>query len=157
MRINDALAGVLCLALAVALAAAAWNLPNPAAQPFGPGAFPILLATLLGLAASILLVRGAADTSRGPLLAFADWTGSRAKVARFALVPASVAAYVLFADAAGFVPTAAGILLALLLSGRVPLVRSALLALGGALVVHSIFYLGLGVQLPWGLLQPIRW
>jgi putative tricarboxylic transport membrane protein len=25
------------------------------------------------------------------------------------------------------------------------------------LVVHSLFYIGLKVQLPWGLLEPIRW
>ena len=35
--------------------------------------------------------------------------------------------------------------------------RGPALALAAALVMHSIFYLGLGVQLPWGPLEPVRW
>lgn len=157
MKVNDSLAGVLCLILAAALAAAAWHLPNPAAQPFGPSAFPLLLAVLLGVSASVLVVRGALDAGRGPPIAPAAWARTRAGVARFGLVPAAVLAYVFLVEDLGFIPAAAGVLLVLFLAGRVPPARSAVLALGAALAVHSVFYLGLGVQLPWGLLAPVRW
>jgi putative tricarboxylic transport membrane protein len=157
MKINDVMAGLLFLALAAALASAAWGLPNPSAQPFGPGAFPILIAALMGLCAAILTGTALRNSARGPWIALADWTRSRAHVARFLLVPIAIAAYVLFVDEIGFLIVASAILLVLFLSGRVPVLRSIGLAAGVALLVHSLFYRGLSVQLPWGLLDPIRW
>jgi len=72
-------------------------------------------------------------------------------------VPLAGAFYVLFAETLGFLPAAFAILLALFLSLRLPALRAAALSAAAALMVHTIFYLGLGVQLPWGLLEPIRW
>jgi putative tricarboxylic transport membrane protein len=78
-------------------------------------------------------------------------------VFRFLLVPASIAAYVFFVDVAGFLPTAAAILFCLFLSGHVRPVRAALLSLCIAFLIHTIFYVGLSVQLPWGIMDPVRW
>jgi putative tricarboxylic transport membrane protein len=78
-------------------------------------------------------------------------------VIRFLLVPASVLFYIYFVTSLSFLPTATLILLVLLLSLGV----SPGIALANAvvipLIVHTAFYIGLGVQLPWGLLAPIRW
>jgi len=157
MKINDVLAGALFLALAASLALEAWTLPNPSAQPLGPGAFPLLLAALLGLSAVILLIGSLRAPSRGPLVSLAAWTRSPPHLGRFLLVPLAGAFYVLFAETLGFLPAAFAILLALFLSLRLPALRAAALSAAAALMVHTIFYLGLGVQLPWGLLEPIRW
>jgi putative tricarboxylic transport membrane protein len=157
MKINDILAGVLFLALAIGLAAGAWGLPNPSAQPFGPGAFPILISVLLGICSVFLLASSIRDAHRGPLVALADWTRSGPHMLRFLLVPAVVAFYVLFVDILGFLIAAFLILLVLFRAGGVATARSTVLAAGIALLVHTVFYVGLKVQLPWGLLEPIRW
>jgi putative tricarboxylic transport membrane protein len=157
MKINDLLTGALLLALSVVLALQAWTLPNPSAQPLGPGAFPLLLAALLGLSSVFLLVGSVRDENRGALVSLAAWTRSPSHLARFFLVPLAGAFYILFAETLGFLPAAFSILLALFLSLRLRVARAAGLSAAAALMVHSIFYFGLGVQLPWGLLDPIRW
>jgi putative tricarboxylic transport membrane protein len=157
MRINDVAAGLLFLAISAALATGAWGLANPSAQPFGPGAFPILVAVLLGICSVVLLAASTRDPGRGPFIAVADWTRSPAHVLRFLLVPGSIAFYVLFVGELGFLFTGGGILMALFIAGRVPWARAAVMAVAIPLVVHSLFYIGLKVQLPWGLLEPIRW
>lgn len=157
MKFNDLFAGLLVLMVAAAVAFAARSLPNPAEQPLGPSAFPLILSGLLALCAAILAVNGARTTPRGPLLARADWARNRGAVLRLLLVPATVIFYVLCADTLGFLPCAALILAVLFLAGGVHPLQALALACAAALVIHSLFYLGLGVQLPWGPLEPFRW
>jgi putative tricarboxylic transport membrane protein len=157
MRLNDLLIGLLLLALAAGVAAGAWSLPNPAQQPLGPSAFPLILAGLLALCSVILAVNGARTVPRGPWLLREDWTRRPAAMLRLLLVPAAVIFYMALAETLGFLPTAAVILVTLFIAGGVTLIRATALALITALVVHTVFYLGLSVQLPWGLLAPIRW
>lgn len=157
MRFNDLLIGLILLVLAGVVAAAAWSLPNPAQQPLGPSAFPLILAGLLALCAVILAANGARAVPRGPWLAREGWTYRPAAVLRLLLVPAAVLLYIAFSNQLGFLLTAMAILIALFVAGRVSLLRAVALAIVTALVVHTVFYLGLSVQLPWGLLEPIRW
>jgi putative tricarboxylic transport membrane protein len=157
MKINDRLAGLVLLALAVVLWSASTSLPNPAQQVFGPSAFPQLVAALLGLCSALLLLSSLRAQAHQPLVSFAAWTRSPVRVGRFLLVPASVAFYVLTVDALGFLPTAALVLLVLFVASGLRLRIAAPLALLVSLVTHSAFYLGLSVQLPWGLLAPIAW
>jgi len=157
MKFNDLFAGLALLALSAWIAAASWNLPNPAEQPLGPSAFPLILAGLLALCAVILAVNGARVVDRGPLLTRDDWARTPAPVLRLLLVPAVVVFYIAVAESLGFLIVAPLVLLALFLTGGVKPALAVPLALASALAMHAIFYLGLGVQLPWGLLEPIRW
>ena len=157
MKFNDLFAGLVVLALSGLVAAASWNLPNPSEQPLGPSAFPLILAGLLGLCALILAVNGAHATDAGPLVGLADWTRNRGAVLRLLLVPAAVIFYMLFAETLGFLICATAILVVLFLVGGTRSLHAVAMALAAALVIHSIFYLGLGVQLPWGPLEPLRW
>ncbi len=157
MKINNVTGGALFLILAVALGWGAWDLPNPGEQIFGPSTFPLVIASLLALCSVILLASGLRSAGDAPLFMRADWTRHPWLVARFFLVPAAVVAYVTLVEVLGFIPTASAVLFVLLLSGRVGPARSALLSVCVALVVHTIFYLGLSVQLPWGLMEPVRW
>jgi putative tricarboxylic transport membrane protein len=157
MRLNDLLIGLVLLVLAAVVAAGAWSLPNPAQQPLGPSAFPLILAGLLALCAVILAINGARAVPRGPWLVREDWTRRPAAMLRLLLVPGAVVFYMALAETLGFLPTAAVILVTLFIAGGVTLARASALALVTALVVHTVFYLGLSVQLPWGLLAPIRW
>jgi putative tricarboxylic transport membrane protein len=157
MKFNDLFAGLIGLAFAAFVATASWSLPNPSEQPLGPSAFPLILAGLLALCAAILAVNGARATERGPLVTRADWARNGGAVLRLLLVPAAVVFYIVFAEALGFLIAAPLILVVLFLAGGVRPLQAVGLALAAAFVIHSIFYLGLGVQLPWGPLEPIRW
>ena len=157
MKFNDLFGGLVFLALAGLVAFASWNLPNPSQQPLGPSAFPLILSGLLALCAAILAISGARATQAGPLVGLADWARSGGAVLRLLLVPAAVIFYMLFAEALGFLICAPLILVVLFLAGGTKPLLAIALSLAAALVIHSIFYLALGVQLPWGPLEPFRW
>lgn len=157
MKFNDLFAGLVVLALSGLVAFASWNLPNPSEQPLGPSAFPLILAGFLALCAAILAVNGARATEAGPLVGLADWARSGKAVLRLLLVPAAVVFYMLCAEPLGFLIAAAAILVVLFVVGGTKPLHAIGLALATALAIHSIFYLGLGVQLPWGPLEPFRW
>ena len=157
VKVNDALLGFALLVLAIGLWIGASAIPNPSQQPYGPAFFPKLLAALLAIPSMLLMMAGWRDRGAGPLIAFAAWTRNRISVVRFLSVPVAVAAYVFLVEILGFLPIATLVLLLLFALSHVPLRRAAPLALCMALVTHTVFYLGLGVQLPWGLLTPIAW
>lgn len=157
MKFNDVFAGLALLAVSALVASASWNLPNPAQQPLGPSAFPLILSGLLALCAVILATTGSRAVDRGPLFTRANWARTPAPVLRLLLVPIAIIFYIAFAETLGFLIVSPLILLALFLAGGVRPALAIPLALLAALVMHAIFYLGLGVQLPWGLLEPIRW
>lgn len=157
MKFNDVFAGLALLVVSALVASASWNLPNPAQQPLGPSAFPLILAGFLALCAVILATTGSRALERGPLFTRAGWARSPAPVLRLLLVPVVVVFYIAFAETLGFLIVAPFVLLALFLAGGVRPALAIPLALMAAMVMHAIFYLGLGVQLPWGLLEPIRW
>jgi putative tricarboxylic transport membrane protein len=157
MKLNDLFAGLVFLVLSGLVATASWNLPNPSEQPLGPSAFPLILSGLLALCAAILAVNGARAVERGPLLARADWARNSGAILRLLLVPGAVIFYILCAEPLGFLIAAASILAGLFMVGGVRPWHALALAIAAALVIHSLFYLGLGVQLPWGPLEPFRW
>lgn len=157
MKVNDLVAGLAFIVIAGLIAAGAWSLPNPSQQPLGPSAFPLILAGLLAFCALLLAWQGARSAERGPALALADWARNPAALVRLLLVPGAVLFYIAAAEMLGFLLTAPLILATLFLAGGVRPQLALPLALAAALVMHSIFYLGLGVQLPWGPLEPIRW
>ncbi|PZR84571.1 MAG: tripartite tricarboxylate transporter TctB family protein [Stutzerimonas stutzeri] len=157
MKFNYLFGGLVFLALAGLVAFASWTLPNPSQQPLGPSAFPLILSGLLALCAAILAVNGARATESGPLIGLADWARSGGAILRLLLVPAAVFFYMVFAETLGFLICATLILVALFLAGGTKPLPAIALSLAAALAIHSIFYLGLGVQLPWGPLEPFRW
>lgn len=157
MKFNNLFGGLVFLALSGLVAIASWNLPNPSQQPLGPSAFPLILSGLLALCAAILAITGARATQTGPLIGLADWARSGSALARLLLVPAAVIFYMLLAETLGFLICAPLVLIVLFLAGGTRPGHAVGLSLVAALAIHSIFYLGLGVQLPWGPLEPLRW
>ncbi len=157
MKVNDGLLGLALLALSISFWLGADGIPNPSRQPYGPEFFPQLLAALLAIPSILLIGAGWRGRGTGPPIAFAPWTRDGSSVLRFLSVPVAVAGYVLLVEDLGFLPIATLVLLFLFSLSRVPLLRATPLALCMALLAHTVFYLGLGVQLPWGLLSPIAW
>lgn len=156
MKVNNIGLGLIFLVLAMGLGVAGVQLPNPSRQIYGPGFLPTLLAVLLAITALVLIFEGLRQRD-GRLVELQPWTRDPVLVMRFAAVPAAVALYIFCVGFVGFLPTVTLILLGLFLILGVRLVAAIPVAVATALAVHSLFYLGLRVQLPWGLLEPIRW
>ncbi|MGW9329728.1 tripartite tricarboxylate transporter TctB family protein [Bosea sp. NPDC055594] len=156
MKVNNLGLGIIAAFAALCLGIAGIQLPNPSKQIYGPGFFPLLLAVLLGVTAVALVVEGGRQRA-APLISLQPWTRNPVFLLRFAAIPAGVAFYVLCVGTLGFLPTVSLLLLALFLSLGVRWQLALAVAVGAALLMHSLFHLGLRVQLPWGLLEPIRW
>ena len=150
MKLNDAVWGVLLLALAGAVL---WNIqgfPRIPGQNIGPAAFPGLLAVLLAACAVLLIVRGArAGAPRG---SWGAWLRSPHHVGNFALTVGAIVFYIVVVDRLGFLVTAALILLALFLKLRVRPLIAVVVSLAAVFVIHLVFYKFLRVSLPWGVL-----
>jgi putative tricarboxylic transport membrane protein len=155
VKLNDALAGVLLLALAAAVGWHVRGFPQMPGQKFGPALFPGLIAAGLAVCGALLVLRGL--RSGEAMLRFAPWTRSPAMLGNFALVCGVLGFYALASDALGFIVTGLAVLLALFFKLRVPPLRAVTVALVATLVIHTLFYKGLRVPLPWGVLQSVAW
>ena len=156
MKVNTITLGIIAALAAIGLGIAGLQLPNPSRQIYGPGFFPVLLAVLLAVTSVVLIVEGVRE-AKAPFIEFQPWTRNPVYLLRFAMIPAGVAFYILCVNSLGFLPTVSLLLLSLFLVMAVRWTVAIPVAVGTALAVHSLFYLGLRVQLPWGLLEPIRW
>jgi len=157
MKLNDAIFGLVLLALGAAVLFGVQGFPKIPGQPVGPALFPGLVACGLCVAGVLLVVRGLRAQRGQPWLAWDDWVRSPRHVLALVLLLGSVLFYIFAADALGFLPTATLILLLLFTVLRVPVPRAALLAVVAALVIHFAFYKLLRVPLPWGALAPYAW
>ncbi len=157
MKLNDAVFGVLLLALGGAVLLAVQGYPKIPGQPVGPALFPGLVAAGLCVCGVLLLVRGWRQRAGQAWLQWEDWVRSPRHVAGFVAVVGSILFYILASHALGFLPTAFAILLALFLVLRVPVGRALLVAAVATALVHFAFYKLLRVPLPWGVLKDIAW
>ena len=156
MKFNDAILGAVFLALSIAVLAIVQGYPNIPGQKVGPGAFPGLIALLLGGCAVALIWRGWRERQSQPLVAVGAWLSSPAHVRNFALTVGALVFYIVAAEKLGFLICGALILLCLFLALKVRARIAAPLALVLPVVVHVIFYKLLRVPLPWGVL-PVLW
>jgi putative tricarboxylic transport membrane protein len=155
VKLNDAVVGAALLLLAFAVGWHIRGFPEMPGQKFGPAVFPGIIAAGLAGCGVLLIVRGV--RSGVPALQVAPWLRSPALIGNFALVCGVLVFYVLAAEALGFVITGTAVLLALFLKLGVPAVRAVVVAVIATLAIHALFYKGLRVPLPWGVLQPVAW
>jgi putative tricarboxylic transport membrane protein len=156
MKFNDAVLGAVFLALSIAVLVAIQGYPKIPGQSIGPGAFPGLIALLLGGCSIALIWRGWRERRAQPLVAMGAWLGSPRHLLNFLVATGALAFYVLAADQLGFLVCGALILLSLFLALRVKPLLAVPLALVLPIVIHLIFYKLLRVPLPWGVL-PVLW
>jgi putative tricarboxylic transport membrane protein len=157
MKLNDAIFGLVLLALGGAVLFAVQGFPKIPGQPVGPALFPGLIAAGLCVAGAMLVARGWRARAGQPWLAWDDWVRSPRHVLALAVLLGSVVFYIMAAAWLGFLPTAVLILVAMFTVLRVPVGRAVLLAVVATLVIHFAFYKLLRVPLPWGLLTPYAW
>ena len=158
MKFNDALSGAALLALALAILFNVSSFPKMPGQNIGPAAFPGLLAGLLAVCAVLLIWRGLREErASGRWIEFGAWWRSGYHLRNFLLTVGCLLFYIFVSEGLGFIPTAV-ILLAVMFWALQ--VRPALIlpiAIGVTLLIHTVFYKGLRVPLPWGILLPVHW
>lgn len=157
MKFNDAVSGAVLLALALAILVNVSSYPSIPGQSVGPSVFPGLLAILLAICSLLLIRKGLASSKQEAWFAIGDWIRSGYHLRNFFITLASLVFYILASESLGFLLCGTVILAAMFWALAV---RSALilpLAVLITLVIHTVFYKGLRVPLPWGVLLPVQW
>lgn len=157
MKIHDSLCGALLLAFATAVYWHTLGFPEIPGDPVGPSLFPRVIAIGMGVCGVVLIARGL--LSRDPRSWFEppEWIRMPGLVGAFLLVVLGLLVSYLFLDRLGFLVVAPLLLVALMLVLRVRAGLAIPVAIGAPLLIHTIFYKGLGVPLPWGLLEAWAW
>ena len=157
MKINDAVSGALLLALALAILVNIQSFPKIPGQSLGPSAFPGALAVLLAGCAIALIIRGLRERLGGAWYTPGAWLRSRYHLTNFLLTIGVLLFYIIASEKIGFVICGFVLLSAMFWKLRVKPVLIVPIALIVTLAIHTIFYKGLRVPLPWGVLLPVAW
>jgi putative tricarboxylic transport membrane protein len=157
VKLNDAVFGLLLIALGAGVLLGVQGYPKIPGQPVGPALFPGLIAAGLCVGGVVLLVQGWRQRAGEPWLVWDAWVRSPRHLVALAVLLGSVVFYIVAAQTLGFLLTAPLILLALFLSLRVRPPTAIVLAVVAALLVHYAFYKLLRVPLPWGVLTGVAW
>ena len=151
MKLNDMVWGVLLMVLGGFVLNDVRTYPSIPGQQYGPNAFPGLLAALLIGCAVILFAKGWRERANQPWFEAGAWLRSPPQVRNFALSVAGLVFYTVASEKLGFLPCGIVILAALFWSLHVRPALIAPIAIISTLVIHGIFYKGLRVPLPWGI------
>jgi putative tricarboxylic transport membrane protein len=157
MKLNDAIFGLLLLALGLLVLFTVQSYPKIPGQPVGPALFPGLIASGLCIAGAALLVAGLRERGTQRWIEWDDWIGSPRHLLGLAVLLGSIVFYIAASTWLGFLPTAFIILMAMFAVLRVGPGRALLIAVIATLAIHFAFYKLLRVPLPWGLLTPYAW
>lgn len=157
MKFNDALVGTGLIAFAGAIFWNARGFPSMPGDQVGPALFPQLIAAGLATCGAIFVIQAARRRVGTPWIELPDWIRAPRQVAGFAVVTLGLLAYSLMVETLGFFVCAPLLLGALLAVLRVRARAVPVIAIGASVLIHFIFYKGLGVPLPWGLLQSWAW
>lgn len=151
MRFSDLVLGLLLLAGAGLLFAAASTLPPIPGQSYGADVFPVLTAAGIAACGFVLTV---GSIRAGPFpLAEATWVREPGAGFRAGATVALVVAYIVLAPLIGFVATATLVLAGLFLLVRVHPVKALAIAAAAALATYLSFNLLLRVPLPRGFVE----
>ncbi|MEP7063402.1 MAG: tripartite tricarboxylate transporter TctB family protein [Betaproteobacteria bacterium] len=153
MKINDALAGALLMALGIAVLLATRGYPQIHGQQIGPAVFPSVVALVMIGCAAILMFNGWRTRAQHPWFSVPDWLGSRRHVAAFVMVIAATIVYIALGQILGFFIIGTVTLLALFLVLRVKPLLATVTAIVATAVIWYAFYKLLRVPLPWGVFQ----
>ncbi len=157
MKFNDALSGAALLVLATAVLINAAGFPDIPGQQVGPAVFPGLVAALLGACALLMIVKGLAQSKAHAWVQPGRWLMSPHHRRNFLIIIGCLLFYVQASEALGFLLCSVLILAALFLALSVRRALILPLAVLITLAIHTVFYKGLRVPLPWGVLQSWQW
>jgi putative tricarboxylic transport membrane protein len=157
MKLNDAISGLLLLALSIAVLVAIQSFPKIPGQNIGPGAFPGLLASLLAFCSLLLIWRGIKERAQQKWLAPGAWLRSLPHLRSFIVTVACLLFYIFLSNTLGFIICGFIVLCAMMWTLHTRPQVFIPVSIVATLVIHTIFYKGLRVPLPWGVMLPIAW
>jgi putative tricarboxylic transport membrane protein len=157
MKLNDAVFGLLLLALGGFVLYTVQSYPQIPGQKVGPAIFPGLIATGLCVGGVLLVIKGWVGRAATPWFAPQAWLKSPRHLLAFAVTIGSVLFYMAVSQKLGFLITSTLILTALFSVLKVRLGKALFVAVVASLVIHFAFYKLLRVPLPWGILQNYAW
>lgn len=152
MKINDAVFGAVLLLLGVAILVHVQAFPRIPGQQVGPALFPGLVALGLATCGALLIVSGYRKRATEPWYETAEWMRSGRHFVSFVAIVGGVAAYVLLAQAVGFLIVAPALLWLWFTVLGVRRTTALVVAVASTLVIWYAFYKLLRVPLPWGVL-----
>ena len=151
MKLNDMVWGALLMVLGMVVLADVRTYPSIPGQQYGPNAFPGLLAMLLMGCAVVLFAKGWRERAEHRWFEAGAWLRSPPQLRNFVITVAALLFYIFAAEKLGFLISGSLILVALFWSLRVRPALIVPIAIITTLVIHGIFYKGLRVPLPWGI------
>lgn len=157
MKFNDAASGAVLLALGIAILVNISTYPAIPGQSVGPAVFPGLLSILLIFCALLLIRKGMVDAKTEAWVTLGEWMRSRYHLRNFLVTIASLVFYIVASEPLGFLLCGTVILAAMFWALAVRRALVLPLAVLITLVIHTVFYKGLRVPLPWGVLQAVQW
>lgn len=157
MKFNDAVSGAVLLALAIAILVNVSSYPSVPGQNIGPNVFPALLAVLLAICSVLLIRKGLAESKHEAWTEIGEWMRSDHHLRNFTITIGSLMFYIFASEPLGFL--ICGTVILSLMFWALAVRRTLILPLAVliTLVIHTVFYKGLRVPLPWGILQPLQW
>jgi putative tricarboxylic transport membrane protein len=153
VKINDAVFGVVLLALGVAVLWHVQSFPRIPGQNVGPGLFPGSIAGALVVCALLLIASGVRGRVQHGWFEALPWMRSPRHWRAFAALVLSTLAYILFADSVGFLIVAPLALVVMLVAFGVRGGVAIVVAIIGTVAIWYAFYKLLRVPLPWGVLE----
>jgi putative tricarboxylic transport membrane protein len=155
MRFNDAVLGVILMALAGVMLALTFSFPPFPGQQYGPSLFPRILAGGIIVFSAILMLRSFRAGRREPWLELADWVREPRQLASFALMLGAMVFYIFASEPLGFIPTAFLIQLVMFFWFGVRPVTAITVAIVMTGVVYWFFDGLMRVPLPRGILDSV--
>jgi len=153
VKVNDAVFGALLFVLGLAVLVHVQSFPKIHGQNVGPALFPGLVAAVLVVCAVLLMVSGLRTRGGAAGVEPLPWVRSRRHAWAFVAVIGATIAYIVLADAVGFLIVAPLALLAMFIAFGVRPVTAVVVAVIGTLAIWYAFYKLLRVPLPWGVLE----
>jgi len=153
VKINDAVFGVVLLALGIAVLWHVQSFPKIPGQNVCPALFPGSIAAGLIVCSLLLIVSGIRSRARARWFEGLPWVRSPRHVSAFAALILATLAYILFANSVGFLIVAPLGLVAMFIAFGVRRATTVMVAIVGTIVIWYAFYKLLRVPLPWGVLE----
>ena len=157
MKLHDTLSGLALLIIALLVALNTADFPEIPGQQIGPAVFPRILAALLALCAGLLMVRARLPARDQAWVQLGAWLQSPVHRRNFVITITCLLFYVLASELLGFLVCGLLILCVMFRALSVKPIHILPIAIGITLLIHTLFYKGLRVPLPWGVLSPLQW
>lgn len=152
MRFSDLVTGLAFAALGIAIAVIAQGLPSSGGA-VGPGLFPSIIGGAMAVGGFVIAGKAMLAGEASSFVISAAWTRDPRHVAAVAIVPLSIAAFVLLAPVAGSIVVSVVILVASALIWRERILTAAVVGCLVSLGIYCFFYFGLRVSLPGGVIE----